>query len=103
MADDDADFLSRRLRWGARPDRPAAPRQSIEGRTTEVRVAPARVTTVPSFERRDLDRIDEEARDRRRQLWRDTAMLLSGIVAALLVANLVIPELTGFAGASPSP
>lgn len=56
-----------------------------------------------SFEVRHLDRIDADALDRRRQLWRDTAILLSGLVAVLLVANLVVPQIAGLAAASPSP
>src|SRR5262249_28359585 len=71
--------------------------------STEVRVTSSGVTAGPSFERRDLDRMDDEARDRRPQLWRDTAFLLSGLVLALLAANLVLPQLAGSATGSPSP
>jgi len=56
-----------------------------------------------SFERRELDRMQADSLDRRRQLWRDTAFILSGLIAVLLVANLVFPQLMGLAAASPSP
>jgi PKD domain len=112
---DDPDFLTRRLRWRAEgepkgdpvPDAAVDPRfdRAYEGwDPPEPEPVPAPPLTVgPSFERRDLARRDEEALDRRRQLWRDTAIILSGMVIALLVAQLVLPGLGGTAVASPTP
>jgi len=126
MADDDGSFLSRRLRWrrvdpaadGAVTRSPAEiptprrrydldfwdddpiwPDDLLAGRSAPVDAAPAG----PSFERRDLERIDEEALDRRRQLWRDTAVILSALVAVLLAANVVLPQLTGLAVSASGP
>jgi hypothetical protein len=96
MPDDDGGFLSRRLRWDDEAGLP-------ENRSDIGRFPVAPVADRRSFERRDLDRIDAVALDRRRQLWRDTAIILSGLVAALLVANFMFGQVTGFAGASPSP
>jgi hypothetical protein len=125
MSDEDGDDLSRRLHWdaGDRPPRGAeevahnvgAPEPFDDGAhwddevgwsndSSETgKVALGASAVVPSFERRDLARMDLAALDRRRQLWRDTALLLSGLVAALLVANLVLPEIAGLAAASPTP
>jgi len=125
MPDEDGGFLSRRLHWeaGNRPPRgadevtePADAHVPVDDgahwddevnwpdHSAETgRVAPGAPTVAPSFERRDLARIELAALNRRRQLWRDTALLLSGLVAALLVANLVLPEIVGLAAASPSP
>jgi hypothetical protein len=121
MVDDDGSFLSRRLHWGpegeADPESGAgtsqAPGYDAEawddevgaggGGRTEVVAAGGGVSAGRSFERRELDRMDEEALDRRRQLWRDTALLLSLLLVVLIGANLVIPELTGAPGASPTP
>ena len=114
MTDDDGRFLSRRLHWDAeadsrsRPEAPArerwddeAPIVADDTRATVQPVAASPVT--PSFERRELQRIDEEALDRRRQLWRDTAIILSAVVAVLIATNLVFPQLAGVATASPTP
>jgi len=128
MADDDGSSLSRRLHWDAEGGTPATSGVdpdawhepvgwSIEATPADARPADARpaaaraadaipfvaVTPAPSFERRDLDRIEADALDRRRQLWRDTALILSGLVAVLLVANLVLPQIAGLVAASPSP
>src|SRR5262245_21324578 len=102
MTDDDGWDLSRRLHWEAEEAPPAAQPQP-EGYQAPEPVTGGRVAGGPSFERRDLDRIDGEALDRRRQLWRDTAIILSGLVAVLLVANIVLPQLSGVASATPSP
>jgi len=118
---DDPNFLTRRLRWGVDPD------ADVEGHAEpEIATdAPADASidfgdedwdtpepdpvpvmafdTALSFERRDLARRDEEALDRRRQLWRDTAIILSGIVIALLIAQVLLPGAGGTAMASPTP
>lgn len=101
MTDDDPGFLTRRLRW----DADAEPGESAAAPDADSDLAAVLTPVVPatSFEQRDLDRRDEEALDRRRQLWRDTAIILSGIVIALLVAQLVFPSPAGVASASPSP
>lgn len=107
--EDDARLLTRRLRWGA--DREGAELAEVDPDTgwdagsDEAPSARAVLTPViaQSFEERDLDRRREEALDRRRQLWRDTAIILSGLVAALLVANTFFPLLTGIATSSPTP
>jgi hypothetical protein len=111
---DDPDFLTRRLRWapereadgetsdaapGARLDRYSEAWDPPEPDPVPVASSPA----APSFERRDLARREEEALDRRRQLWRDTAMILGGIVVALLIGQLVLPQAGGTAAASPTP
>ena len=119
MGTEDGSRLSRRLHWdGERgtsgtPDTPGRPAVDADGwderadwagdRQGADAASFAAAPAVPSFERRDLERIDEDALDRRRQLWRDTALILSGLVAALLVANTLLPELTGISSASPSP
>src|SRR6185436_16589082 len=124
MTGEDGSHLSRRLHWeplepsGMGADTPPeAEPASTRGDDAQgshetidwAEVSPATASHVTgaadrrTFERRDLDRIDADALDRRRQLWRDTAVVLSGLVAALLIANLVFPELTGLVGASPSP
>ena len=106
MTDDDGRGLSRRLHWDAdeeADEAPPAPAWDREPYRAPEPVTPGPVASGPSFERRDLDRIDEEALDRRRQLWRDTAVILSSLVMVLLVANLVLPQLSGVASASPSP
>src|SRR5262245_32806547 len=121
MADDDGGSLSRRLHWdadhpaadagesanpedtraapvvrewGSREERWDDELGAVEVKTTEVRVPGgprAGAAAGPSFERRELSRMDDEALDRRRQLWRDTAIILSSVVVALLIANLVFP------------
>jgi hypothetical protein len=113
MTDDDARHLSRRLHWEAEADKRWQPREAAEHwedhlpradeRTTRTEQPPAPSAAAPSFERRDLQRMDEEALDRRRQLWRDTAIVLSGVVIALLVANMAFPRISEFASASPTP
>lgn len=95
MPDDDGSSLSRRLHWDSE-NRPDADEPIDTGLSS---AAPGG----RSFERRDLDRIESEALDRRRQLWRDTAIILSALIGALLVANLVFPQVSGVASASPSP
>ena len=106
---DDPNFLTRRLRWGVDPDAdvdahaPIDP-PSDDWDTPEPDPVPvAALDGPPSFERRDLARRDEEALDRRRQLWRDTAIILSGIVIALLIAQVLLPGAGGTALASPTP
>jgi hypothetical protein len=95
VPDDDGSSLSRRLHWDAEtgPDADEPTDTGLSSATAGGR----------SFERRDLDRIESEALDRRRQLWRDTALILSALIGALLVANLVFPKMSGVASASPSP
>ena len=95
MPDDDGSSLSRRLHWDSEngPNTDAPRDHGLTFAATGGR----------SFERRDLDRIESEALDRRRQLWRDTAIILSALLGALLLGNLVVPQLSGVASASPSP
>jgi hypothetical protein len=118
MVDDDGSALSRRLRWGSEAERATAARggaargygaeawddevQAREEGRTEVVATDRGVGAGRSFERRDLDRLDEEALDRRRQLWRDTALLLSVLLVVLAGANLILPGLAGAPGASPT-
>jgi hypothetical protein len=92
---DDRDFLTRRLRWDPQPEGRDSPEPD------PAPVAPP--TAAPSFERRDLARRDEEALERRRQLWRDTVIILSGILVALLATQLLLPRAGGTAVASPTP
>jgi hypothetical protein len=120
MVDDDGSFLSRRLRWEPEtvPDADAdaghapsyepdgwddTPAGDEAGRTQIVAPSGHGVSAGPSFERRELDRLDMEALDRRRQLWRDTSLILSFLLVVLIGANVLIPELAGSAGASPTP
>src|SRR5262245_48459147 len=98
MTDDDGRGLSRRLHWDAEEAPPTAELEPTAYPEPEP-VTGGRVEGGPSFERRDLDRMDGEALDRRRQLWRDTAIILSGLIVVLLVANLVLPQLSGVASA----
>ncbi len=102
MTDDDGRGLSRRLHWEA-DEAPPTERWDSEVYRAPEPVIGGRVEGGQSFERRDLDRIDEQALDRRRQLWRDTAIILSGLVSVLLVANLVLPHASDVASATPSP
>ena len=110
MPDEDGRFLSRRLGWDAEDEQRVeawtdpAPTARYEelwddelapaeagpppGEARSSPVAPVR----PSFERRDLDRMDEEALDRRRQLWRDTAVILIGVIAALTLGVLSLTQ-----------
>ena len=115
----DPNFLTRRLRWGVDPDVEGhadaeiatdAPAEALIDPGDEDWDPPepdpvpvAALDAAPSFERRDLARRDEEALDRRRQLWRDTAIILSGIVIALLIAQVLLPGAGGTAMASPTP
>lgn len=119
MTDDDQDPLTRRLHWDADESSPVDPDSgwdlqrnrvgaagSAPDADTDLEAARAALTPVrpaTSFEQRDLERRDEEALDRRRQLWRDTAIILSGIIIALLLAQLVFPSAAGVASASPTP
>lgn len=115
MSDDPVGDLRRRLRWGSEREpeiepgggRPyPAPAEAVERWDDEAGARTAAVdlrTDAVSFEQRELDRMEDEALDRRRQLWRDTAVILSAIIAALLVANFVFPTLGGTAVASPTP
>jgi len=104
MTDDDGSSLSRRLHWDSEngPDRWDDEAAEVEEPTTDTAQTVA-IAGGRSFERRDLDRMDAEALDRRRQLWRDTAMILSAMIGVLLVTNLVFPQIAGIASASPSP
>jgi outer membrane biosynthesis protein TonB len=118
MLDDDGSFLSRRLHWGPEADPESAPDAGVprddqerwddqpgpaERGRPEVVAAGGGVSGGRSFERRELDRMDEEALDRRRQLWRDTALLLSVLLVVLAGANLVLPGLGGAPDESPTP
>ena len=108
MHDEDGSSLSRRLHWdeqdasepgGAPPD-DAPNHQPVEVRPVEA------LPVADGFDHRgwtDPNWGDKVALDRRRQLWRDTAILLSGLVVALLVANLVFPQIAGLAGGGTRP
>src|SRR5689334_5119804 len=107
--EEDARLLTRRLRWG--PDRESAELAEVDpeagwdvgpGEAPSARASLTPVTA-QTFEERDLERRREEALDRKRQLWRDTAIILSGLVAVLLVANTFLPLLAGIATSSPTP
>jgi hypothetical protein len=117
MTDDGGSSLSRRLHWEPEPDPDASPDPgnapasddnswdddpADDARTEAVVTSGGGVAAGPSFERRQLDRMDEEALDRRRQLWRDTSLILSGLLVVLILANVVLPQLTGSASASPT-
>jgi len=117
VADNEGSSLSRRLHWEpeSEPEAGAAPGNVRgfevdtwdddpvdEARTEAVATSGGGVAPGPSFERRQLDRMDEEALDRRRQLWRDTSLILSGLLVVLIVANIVLPQLSGAASASPT-
>jgi hypothetical protein len=117
VPDNEGSSLSRRLHWepesdpdtGADPGRATASGHDLwdddpgdGARTEAVATSGGGVGPGPSFERRQLDRMDEEALDRRRQLWRDTSLILSGLLVVLIVANIVLPQLTGSASASPT-
>ena len=117
MADEEGTSLSRRLHGEreSEPDADADPgggpwseaeswddEVADDARTEAVPTSAGAVAAGPSFERRQLDRMDEEALDRRRQLWRDTSLLLSGLLVVLIVANIVLPQLTGTGGTSPT-
>jgi hypothetical protein len=66
-------------------------------------VAPRLDPATPSFERRDIERREEAALERRRQLWRDSATILSAVIVALLVFQLLGGLSGALPGASPSP
>lgn len=116
MTDDGGNSLSKRLHWDpeAEPEAAREPGRAPwsaaeswddvadDARTEAVPNSGSAVAAGPSFERRQLDRMEEEALDRRRQLWRDTSLLLSGLLVVLIVANVVLPELSGMAVASPT-
>ena len=113
MTGDDGRHLSRRLHWDGETEGRWQPREAAEhwedelpradGQTGRAARSAPSGAAAPSFERRDLQRMDEEALDRRRQLSRDTAIILSGVVIALIVANLAFPQISGLASASPTP
>src|SRR6185503_1961747 len=106
MPDEDGGFLSRRLRWDSGDRESSSADEPVEseaapgrlrdaerwddeigwsGRPSETGPLSSGATDIPSYERLDLARMDLAALNRRRQLWRDTALLLSGVVALLLV------------------
>jgi hypothetical protein len=99
MTDDDARHLARRLHWDAETDGATEDDRGLD--TGPGRVTPGNAR--PSFERRDLARREELALDRRRQLWRDSAAILSAVVLALLAFDLLSSFSTGLLGPSPSP
>src|SRR4051794_34306886 len=109
MAGDDGSFLSRRLGWDPE-DEPVVPEARADsGHTpgyeaeswddeagagdadqTQTVATPGRgVVAGLSFERRELERLDMEALDRRRQLWRDTSLILSLLLVVLIGANVL--------------
>jgi hypothetical protein len=114
VPDDDGSRIARRLRWGAESQLPEQAgdgwMDDLEDRPFGGEDAPLAATvpvepriTGPSFERRELDRMDEEARDRRRQLWRDTSILLIGLLVVLLVGQVVLPATQGLVSSSATP
>ena len=108
MNPDDASFLARRLHWEAESERGGLePRADavVEGdpELAAAWVAPKLDRATPSFERRDIERREEAALERRRQLWRDSATILSAVVVALLVFQLLGGLSGALPGASPSP
>jgi hypothetical protein len=108
MTDDDARYLARRLHWdgeGEQADRDQGHDPSVESdveRSVAIGAVKAKVAT-PSFERRDLERRESVALERRRQLWRDSATILSAVVVALLVFRLLGAFSAPAPAASPSP
>jgi hypothetical protein len=110
VPDDDGSLIARRLRWGAEDRHQEVSRDDLDDRPFGGEDAPLAATlpvepriTGPSFERRELDRMDEEALDRRRQLWRDTSILLIGLLVVLLVGQVVLPATQGLVSSSASP
>ena len=108
MNPDDAGFLARRLHWDAESEReglePGADAVvEYDPELTQGWVRPELDAPSPSFERRDLERREAAALERRRQLWRDSATILSAIVVALLGFQLLGGLSAPPPGASPSP
>jgi hypothetical protein len=108
MNPDDASLLARRLHWEAESERgrlePGADAVvEDDPELTAAWVTPRLDPATPSFERRDIERREEAALERRRQLWRDSATILSAIVVALLVFQLLGGLSAALPGASPSP
>ena len=108
MKPDDASFLARRLHWEAESAReglePGADAVvEDEPELTQGWDAPRLAAPTPAFERRDLERREHAALERRRQLWRDSATLLSAVIVALLVFQLVGGLGSTLPDASPSP
>src|SRR6266550_3979949 len=94
MNPDDASFLARRLHWEAESAREGLEQgaDAVVERDPELTadwVAPKLDAARPSFERRDLERREAVALERRRQLWRDSATILSAVVVAMLAFQLV--------------
>ncbi len=108
MDPDDASFLARRLHWEAESDREGLEPNADavledDPELTAAWVAPRLDPATPSFERRDLERREGAALERRRQLWRDSATILSAVVVALLAFQLVGGLASPSPGASQSP
>ena len=108
MNPDDASFLARRLHWEAESERarlePGADAVvEDDPELTDAWVAPRLDAATPTFERRDLARREEAALERRRQLWRDSATILSAVIVALLAFQLLGGLSTPLPDASPSP
>ena len=90
MNQDDASFLARRLHWEGESERKAAEpgADAVVEDDPELTAgwdAPRLDPATPSFERRDIERREEAALERRQQLWRDSATILSAVIVALLV------------------
>jgi hypothetical protein len=99
LTDDDARHLARRLHWDAEGD-------ATTGRDPQLdpaRRAASPASERPSFERRDLARREAVALDRRRQLWRDSAAILSAVIVFVLAFRLLGSFATTTSEASPSP
>ena len=108
MNPDDASFLARRLHWEAEGEReglePGADAVvEDDPELTAAWVAPRLDPAKPSFERRDLERREAAALERRRQLWRDSATILSAVIVALLGFQLLGGLSGPLPSASPSP
>jgi hypothetical protein len=99
ITDDDARHLARRLHW----DGEVGAGTGRDPQLDVARGAPTPVSERPSFERRDLDRRAAAALDRRKQLWRDSAAILSAVVVSLLAFRLLGSFSTSLVEASPSP
>lgn len=108
MNQDDASLLARRLHWEAESEReglePGAEAVVEEDPDLTAAWVPPRLdTATPSFERRDIERRAEAALERRRELWRDSATILSAVIVALLAFQLLGGLFASPPGASPSP